>query len=98
MGTFLRRLGNKQRMLPQLLPLFPTNISTFIDLFAGSLAVSLAMRDRAAHIVADDNDHDVSNLSFVWQTQPDALADALAVVPYHEDVLRRFGGRRAVEH
>lgn len=29
-------MGNKYRLLPQLLPLFPSNIDTFYDLFGGS--------------------------------------------------------------
>lgn len=28
-------MGNKYRLLPQLIPLFPTNINTFYDLFGG---------------------------------------------------------------
>ena len=35
MGTLLRRIGNKAKLLPVLLPLFPEKITTFIDLFEG---------------------------------------------------------------
>lgn len=34
-------LGNKYKLLEQILPLFPKNIDTFVDLFAGGLDVSL---------------------------------------------------------
>ena len=34
-------LGNKYKLLEQILPLFPKDIDTFVDLFAGGLDVSL---------------------------------------------------------
>lgn len=86
----LNRLGNKSKLLPSLLPLFPANVVTFIDLFAGSLAVSCAMLNRAKYVIANDADREISNLFLVWKTRPAELADALEVVPYHSDVLRRF--------
>lgn len=33
-------MGNKYKLLPQLLPLFPKNINRFYDLFGGSGCVS----------------------------------------------------------
>ena len=86
----LNRRGNKTKLLPSLLPLFPAGVVTFIDMFAGSLSVSCAMLDRAKYVVANDADRDVSNLYHVWRDRPAELADALEVVPYHSDVLRRF--------
>ena len=86
----LNRLGNKSKLLPSLLPLFPANIVTFIDLFAGSLSVSCAMLDRARYVVANDIDADVANLFFIWKNRPDELSDALEVTPYHSEVLARF--------
>lgn len=37
----LNYIGGKYKLLPQILPLFPKNINTFVDLFAGGLDVSL---------------------------------------------------------
>ncbi len=37
----LRYTGNKYKLLPQILPLFPKNINTFVDLFAGSYTVGI---------------------------------------------------------
>lgn len=37
----LRYTGNKYKLLPQILPLFPNNINTFVDLFAGSYTVGI---------------------------------------------------------
>ena len=89
----LNRLGNKSKLLPSLLPLFPAGATTFIDLFAGSLSVSFAMLDRAKYVIANDTDRDVSNLYHVWRDRPAELADALETVPYHSDILRRFRER-----
>ena len=86
----LNRLGNKSKLLPQLLPLFPKHIVTFVDLFYGSGAVSHAMLSKCKYLIANDLDADVANLFDVWRTRPAELADALEVVPYHSDVLRRF--------
>jgi len=86
----LNRLGNKSKLLPAILPLFPARIMTFVDLFAGSLSVSVAMLDRARYVIANDFDSDVSNLFGIWRTRPEALASALSVVPYHSNVLKAF--------
>ena len=86
----LNRLGNKRKLLPSLLPLFPAGATTFIDMFAGSLAVSCAMLNRAKYVISNDADRDVSNLYQVWRDRPAELADALETVPYHSDILRRF--------
>ena len=86
----LNRLGNKSKLLPSLLPLFPAGVVTFVDLFCGSLAVSCAMLNRVKYVIANDADRDVSNLYQVWRDKPAELAAALAVVPYHSDILRRF--------
>lgn len=37
----LNYTGGKYKLLPQILPLFPTNISTFVDLFGGGFNVGL---------------------------------------------------------
>ena len=86
----LNRLGNKSKLLPQLLPLFPARITSFIDMFAGSLSVSVAMLDRAKYVIANDIDSDVSNLFEIWRTRPEELASALTIVPYHSNVLKAF--------
>ena len=86
----LNRLGNKSKLLPQLLPLFPARIMTFVDMFAGSLAVSVAMLSKAKYVISNDYDSDVSNLFDIWRTRPAELAEALSVVPYHADILQRW--------
>jgi len=56
----LNYIGGKYRLLPQLLPLFPSEIGTFIDLFAGGLDVALNVNAR--HIVCNDINHYVTGL------------------------------------
>lgn len=37
-------MGNKFKLLPQMLPYFPKNINRFYDLFGGSATVSLNVK------------------------------------------------------
>lgn len=48
--------GNKYRLLPQIIPLFPLKIDTFYDLFCGSCVVSLNV-DSKHKIANDKNTH-----------------------------------------
>ena len=45
-------IGGKYKLLPQILPLFPTKIDTFVDLFCGGLDVTLNV--NANKIIAND--------------------------------------------
>lgn len=49
----LNYTGGKYKLLPQLLPLFPSKIKTFVDLFAGGFNVGINI--RASHILLNDN-------------------------------------------
>lgn len=51
----LNYIGGKYRLLPQILPLFPKQIDTFVDLFAGGLDVAINV--RANHVVCNDINH-----------------------------------------
>ena len=46
-------IGGKYKLLPQILPLFPKSINTFVDLFCGGLDVSLNV--NADRVIANDN-------------------------------------------
>lgn len=48
----LNYIGGKYKLLPQILPLFPEQINTFVDLFAGGLDVSINV--KAEHIICND--------------------------------------------
>lgn len=47
-------MGGKHKLLPQIEPLFPQNINTFVDLFCGGLDVSLNI--NAANILCNDKE------------------------------------------
>lgn len=49
----LNYIGGKYKLLPQILPLFPKNINTFIDLFAGGCNVGINV--QANKIIFNDN-------------------------------------------
>jgi DNA adenine methylase len=80
----LRRLGKKTRLLPKLLALFPEHITTFIDMFMGSGAVTFAMVDRAKYIIANDKDEEVFNLFIVLKEHREELIEAIKTMPLHE--------------
>lgn len=53
----LNYTGGKYRLLPQILPLFPSNINTFVDLFTGG--ANVAVNVDARKIVANDSNSKV---------------------------------------
>lgn len=56
----LNYVGGKYKLLPQILPLFPENISTFVDLFGGGFNVGINV--NAEHIVYNDISNPVVEL------------------------------------
>ena len=45
-------VGGKYKLLPQILPLFPDNINTFVDLFAGGCNVGINV--KANKVICND--------------------------------------------
>jgi DNA adenine methylase Dam len=84
----LRRLGNKTKLLPKLLSLFPEDIKTFIDVFMGSGAVTFAMIPRAKYIVANDNDDEVFNLFMIVKNRKAELVESITKMPIHEHLFK----------
>lgn len=48
----LNYVGGKHKLLPQLMPLFPTNIKTFVDLFAGGCNVGI--NAKSENVICND--------------------------------------------
>lgn len=88
----LHRLGNKTRLLPQLIELFPENITTFIDMFMGSGSVTFAMVDRCKFVIANDKDKDVFNLYTVLKHDKERLKLELETMPIHEELFSYWKG------
>lgn len=49
----LNYIGGKYKLLPQILPLFPKKIKTFVDVFAGGCNIGLNV--NASKIILNDN-------------------------------------------
>ena len=62
----LNYIGGKYKLLPQLLPLFPKNINTFVDLFCGGCNVGINI--DAQSIVFNDNLSYLIDLYHEFQT------------------------------
>jgi len=80
--SLLRRLGNKRKMMPKLLPLFPKH-EVWIEPFFGTGAV-LFSKPLAAYNYVNDLDNDVYNLFMVVLNQRQELYDYIESVPYHK--------------
>ena len=61
-------VGGKYKLLPQILPLFPKDINTFIDLFGGGLDISL--NTNADSIISNDIVTPIIELYSYWKSQP----------------------------
>ena len=55
-------MGNKFRLLKQIIPLFPENINNFYDVFGGSGVVCMNINAKAVNIFYNDNNKLVFNL------------------------------------
>lgn len=60
----LNYTGGKYKLLPQILPYFPDDINTFIDLFAGGCNVGVNV--KAKNIICNDICSEVINLMSEW--------------------------------
>ena len=70
----LNYIGGKYRLLPQILPLFPNEINTFVDLFAGGLDVSLNV--QANRIICNDINYYVIGLfEYLQQNTIEGILD-----------------------
>ena len=61
----LNYIGGKYKLLPQILPLFPEHINTFVDMFAGGLDVSINV--EAQHVICNDINNYVIGLFEYFQ-------------------------------
>lgn len=62
----LNYTGGKYKLLKQIIPLFPENINTFVDLFAGGCNVGINV--EAKQIICNDIEKCVINLFKSWNT------------------------------
>lgn len=68
----LNYVGGKHKLLPQILPLFPKNINTFIDLFGGGFNVGINV--SAKEVVYNDlNLPVVQILEYIHRNETDKI-------------------------
>ena len=68
----LNYTGGKYKLLPQILPYFPDEINTFIDLFAGGCNVGVNV--QAKNIICNDLNEQVINLMNDWLSMDSKIA------------------------
>jgi len=72
----LNYTGNKYKLLTQILPLFPKEIDTFIDLFAGSGTVSVNV-EANKHIINDKDTKVLNILKTIYENKYDVLVSLI---------------------
>lgn len=66
--------GNKFKLLSQIKPLFPCNINTFVDLFAGGLDVSINVLDISKKVISNDIVYQIMELyGYFKNNDPDFI-------------------------
>lgn len=70
--------GGKYKLLPQILPLFPTEINTFVDLFTGG--GNIAVNVNANKIIANDNETHVIDIYKAFQNGYDSVEGIINVI------------------
>ena len=70
----LNYIGNKYKLLPQLVPLFPTDIGTAVDLFAGGCDV-ITNIDAKYKVANDRNDKLINLVRWIKETPVEAIID-----------------------
>lgn len=80
----LNYTGNKYRILPQILPHFPTSIGTMVDLFCGGATVGINTNCKKA-ICIDSNPYVIHLLQYLAKCQFDTLINQLEqlIAYYH---------------
>ncbi|MFO1442973.1 Dam family site-specific DNA-(adenine-N6)-methyltransferase [Bacillus sp. Bva_UNVM-123] len=72
----LNYVGGKFKLLPQIIPLFPDSINTFIDLFAGGCNVGVNV--NANRILLNDTQEEVINLvKYLYENDVNTLIEEL---------------------
>lgn len=76
--------GCKYKLLPQLIPLFPIQITTFIDMFCGSGTVSLNV--EAEHYYMNDINHYITSIlqGIKEEEYSDFMAEILRIIDKHQ--------------
>ncbi len=77
--------GGKYKLLPQIIPLFPGQINTFVDLFTGG--ANVAVNINANRIVANDLEETIINIYRTFQTF-EKSEDLISII---EEIISFYG-------
>lgn len=80
----LNYTGGKYKLLPQILPLMPDNINTFVDLFCGGCNVGVNI--KANNIICNDTENHVVNLMHYFKNIESKL-----LIKRIEDLIEQYG-------
>jgi len=78
--------GGKYKLLPQILPLFPTEIDTFVDLFTGG--ANIAVNVEANKIIANDFEPNVIGIYHAFQ---DTVGGVDNLIDTIETIIEKYG-------
>jgi DNA adenine methylase Dam len=78
--------GGKYKLLPQILPFFPTEINTFVDLFTGG--GNIAVNVNANKIIANDNEKHVIDIYKAFQNGYDNVDNLIHTI---ELIIETYG-------
>ena len=79
----LNYMGSKSKLLPQILPLFPSGINNFIDLFCGGCSVGLNVDKR--QLFLNDSNLELINIFLAMQENSNSFKRAVI------NVIQRYG-------
>lgn len=88
MGQYIKSpinyVGNKYKLLPQMEPLFPQDIDTFVDVFGGSGTVLI--NTQAKQYIYNDINHFVADIfeGIITQTAEDTIAQVDAIIAAYD--------------
>jgi len=81
----LRRIGNKKKLMPELLKHFPLH-NVFVDVFFGS-GSAFFYKPKVKYNICNDIDGEVYNLFQVLINKKQELIDTFYIMPIHSDLL-----------
>lgn len=83
--------GNKQKLLPFILPMVPPSATTSVEAFGGSAAYSLGLKPKKGRLdIYNDLNNDLFNLFCCLKEKPIALAKELDFFPVHGRIPFQF--------
>lgn len=74
--------GNKVKLVPFIAPMIPPHVETFLEVFGGSAALSLALKPKKGRLdIYNDVDNDLFNVFCCIKENQHALAPGAEIPP-----------------